>query len=59
MGAIETAISFLRAVGSKNPDLATTWIDPDEYVAHNPLAMDDAAGRIEFCDRHRVEFGKI
>jgi predicted SnoaL-like aldol condensation-catalyzing enzyme len=48
IGGIERATAFLRAVASKNPDLATTYIDPDRYVEHNPLAADGAFGLIEY-----------
>ena len=59
MGGIEKATSFLRAAGSKKPDLATTHVDPDRFGERNPLAADDAAGLIELREGHRVKFGKI
>jgi len=58
-GGIEKATSFLRAVASKNPDLATRCIDPDRYVEHNPLAVDVALTLVEFSAGHHVKFGKI
>lgn len=51
MGGIEIATAFLRAVASKHPDLATSCIDPDRYVEHNPLAADGAFGLIEYIER--------
>jgi predicted SnoaL-like aldol condensation-catalyzing enzyme len=53
IGGIERATAFLRAVASKNPDLATTYIDPDRYVEHNPLAADGAFGLIEYIEHLR------
>jgi predicted SnoaL-like aldol condensation-catalyzing enzyme len=50
VGAIEIATAFLQAVASKNPDLATTYIDPDRYVEHDPLAADGAFGLIEYIE---------
>jgi predicted SnoaL-like aldol condensation-catalyzing enzyme len=47
---VEIATAFLRAVASKEPDLATKFIDPDRYIEHNPLATDGAFGLIEYVE---------
>ncbi|MGA9867955.1 MAG: nuclear transport factor 2 family protein [Acetobacteraceae bacterium] len=53
---IEKATTFLEAIASKNADLATTYIDPDRYVEHNPLVADGAFGLMEYVG-HPAEQG--
>ena len=52
---IERAVTMLRGLGSGDPDLAAKYIDPQQYVEHNPRSADGIEGLREYVRRASTE----
>lgn len=45
---IEKVLTVFRGIASRDPDLATQYINPENYIEHNPHSADGAAGFREY-----------
>lgn len=50
-GEIEKASAVLRGIEARDADLATKYVNPKEYIQHNPRMADGVAGLKEFISQ--------
>jgi len=52
---IEKVLTVFQGIASRNPDLATKYMDPKKYTQHNPYAADGVEGLRDYISQFPKE----